>query len=987
MKTKRILSVLSIVFAFFMAFGCYFALNGNTAKAEGDAEPVDYYTLDDVSLSMVDGAFLRVNDPDGKMGIRFVASMTEEHYQGLMNNVGEGRLYKNIQFGVVIIYEDYHHNANPVNEASLFGYGGTKHYDWAIYNSATGKWDYDDNSKFKKVVNIYADELKTIQLTTKSVLGIRGSLTEILDDNLARNFVGIGYVKAEKQDGTPAYLFSTETEGENVIRLAQKAYENIQDQTMKDKIQSMYLDRATNLTVDYTVEHHISNPFGDGYYLAETEEKTAKVGSVITADTVEKLTIIPGLKRETNDINVKVYAGQAIETIKVYYTAEVADIEGQPQVLKVAGSKEERTLDVAGATKVLDADGNELTVSDGKVVFDELTTGEYVYYALTEEGWQKGEYINATHVVDDAEGFTEFFNSYYESTDSSIAQPKGLYVAITNDIDFNGQSFSGKGEGMSYPNQTDGLKYYKTRLVESTINGLGHLLENLNVSGYGLFGGAEDTTIKNIAIIASCDSVALIGNAYPGTKLENVYVKATMTGGTANRGLIYTTNDVKSSTKLNNVIADVYYPISTHETKRLFGADASDSPFAVSNSYGIGNADMLCNSITERPYESFSAFYSANKANITPDNGFNSYWKVTDDGLYFGSLLINDLVAATATAYATTYSYDSESKGWVANNGTELDVASVIGENPVAVKVNNKYVAVNNGVITLSSATLGSTVSVIAETATRKIVVNAMVVSHAISTWQQMNAYLQSYGGAKDAEGNGSKNHYAVLTADIDYNGNQMNNVNPYNTDNVASNKTTSYKNFNDYYQGVFDGLGHTISNMVIPNGSGTGAAGGMFGGLNGAKLRNFAIVDCRVYGNARIIGGDVYSSTVENIYVQATREEDTTVGVFNRFYTSSCSNVIVDVKYVDGATKTSKAIVSEIYNNNTPKNTITLGNATYAYNTVEVDYATGNALAEAYFNGTVSFTGFNSYWTFEKTENSATIKFGDNVIGTYTKA
>ena len=74
------------------------------------------------------------------------------------------------------------------------------------------------------------------------------------------------------------------------------------------------------------------------------------------------------------------------------------------------------------------------------------------------------------------------------------------------------------------------------------------------------------------------------------------------------------------------------------------------------------------------------------------------------------------------------------------------------------------------------------------------------------------------------------------------------------------------------------------------------------------------------------------------------------------------------------------------ILNGNIPTNTITLGNAIQSYpGKVGVDYADGTEFAKAIYNGTITPSGFNSYWKFEKTEKGATVKFGEVVVGSYT--
>ena len=69
----------------------------------------DIKTVSDVTYTMETGASIYTNDDDDRMGIRFGAYMSESDHSALRNNVGTGKAYKSIMFGVIIApasYED-----------------------------------------------------------------------------------------------------------------------------------------------------------------------------------------------------------------------------------------------------------------------------------------------------------------------------------------------------------------------------------------------------------------------------------------------------------------------------------------------------------------------------------------------------------------------------------------------------------------------------------------------------------------------------------------------------------------------------------------------------------------------------------------------------------------------------------------------------------------------------------------------------------------
>lgn len=178
---SKILVVLALVFA--LCLTVVSATMINTAKADEVAPP---------TLTMLDGASVRVAEEDKVNGLRFAAGMSASDYGWFSENVGAGKAYKDVQFGMFIAPTDYLAKAD-FTEANLFG---NEAYDWAEWNNDTQEWEYDETSSLVRIINIKKSTLKEY----KGDMVIFGAISGYEEWNIVREFTGLGYYQLTDND-------------------------------------------------------------------------------------------------------------------------------------------------------------------------------------------------------------------------------------------------------------------------------------------------------------------------------------------------------------------------------------------------------------------------------------------------------------------------------------------------------------------------------------------------------------------------------------------------------------------------------------------------------------------------------------------------------------------------------------------------------------------------------------------------------------------
>ena len=221
---------------------------------------------------------------------------------------------------------------------------------------------------------------------------------------------------------------------------------------------------------------------------------------------------------------------------------------------------------------------------------------------------------------------------------------------------------------------------------------------------------------------------------------------------------------------------------------------------------------------------------------------------------------------------------------------------------------------------------------------------NVLFVSHAISTKDELTAFLTSYSGLLTADTNDSENYYAVLINDIDY----ENSVMPSRAHNTVR------------FGGTFDGMGHTIKNYKINN------TGGIFGSLGeGCLIKNVAFINAVGASlNAPLVAGYTYSGKVENVYVKGSYS--VTNGYRGMFYGGGlgvASNCIVEIEYPANATATTNVFTGDL-GGNLADSMYGIGNAKQLEpKSTDKPYATVQEMLTAKMSYIVPENGWSEYW------------------------
>ena len=201
MKTKQ-KNLWIVILSVFFAISLLFGIGVKKAFAASDS------VLDSLSFTMQNGASVRKDEPTG---LRFRSLLSKEDYNKLTENVGEGKDYTSLTFGMLIAPQDYAEK-KELNEANVFGKNAVYTFD-----------ENDTDSEKLKILNLYDNEMHE---TKDGVMSFTGILTNVKSVNYNRRFVGVGYIKAVDQSGNAFYKFATAKDNaRSVIEVALVAIE------------------------------------------------------------------------------------------------------------------------------------------------------------------------------------------------------------------------------------------------------------------------------------------------------------------------------------------------------------------------------------------------------------------------------------------------------------------------------------------------------------------------------------------------------------------------------------------------------------------------------------------------------------------------------------------------------------------------------------------------------------------------------------------
>ncbi len=370
---KVIILLVSILCAICTFIGVM-SFNGVNAIAETIYEPK---TIEDVSFNMISGAQIRISEKDETSGIRFGAKLSVADYEGLKANG-----YKSLRFGMIIAPAEYADEENAFTVDSLFSKTDAK-YNWPVWNGE--KWENPMPSADKKtVINIYNTKMTlndngTEEAAADDYYEIKGSITKIQDDNLWKEFVGVGYIQATDANGDH-YIVAAPADNERSIA-------------------------------------NIATVWQDGLF----EE-------IYNGPTDARVKVVKEQSRRAQ----KVY-GDKLESKFTYKGMKIIDVS--------PNSTEEWIYEgVSNVTALYDKNFRQVkfeNVTDGVKLVNAPVNGEHDFYAVTENGNFKFKLVGATHQISDYAGLNEYIKN---RTSETYAQYD--YAVLLNDIDCAGKSIT-----------------------------------------------------------------------------------------------------------------------------------------------------------------------------------------------------------------------------------------------------------------------------------------------------------------------------------------------------------------------------------------------------------------------------------------------------------------------------------------------------------------------------------------------------------------
>ena len=210
------------------------------------------------SFVMQYGASVRVKDSNGENnGIRFTAEMVEDYYNGT-------RQLKDVSYGVFIMPATYRTVYGELNEENLLSV-----YDWIALD---GELEYGDVGR-QRIANVEYEELQKDK-DSDEVYYLRGSLVNVKETNLDREFVGRAYVKYKVGESYTYDLadWSNDNPSENtrsITFVAQSALED-EDSTLSSSgeefLKTKYLDKASALFTEISTVDEFLAIEGTGRY-------------------------------------------------------------------------------------------------------------------------------------------------------------------------------------------------------------------------------------------------------------------------------------------------------------------------------------------------------------------------------------------------------------------------------------------------------------------------------------------------------------------------------------------------------------------------------------------------------------------------------------------------------------------------------------------------------------------------------------------------
>ncbi|MBQ4268998.1 MAG: hypothetical protein IJB97_05045 [Clostridia bacterium] len=188
--------------------------------------------------AMSNGASVRSAEP---YGLRFTMEVSAADKALIDANVGEGKAYSSVNYGIVIMPYSYVATYGDVTAESLFG-------ENAVYT-----WKDKDGAGTVEVLEMQTKLGLRLDETTGDYY-LQGAITNLAPENVTKQFIGVGYVELTTADGEKEYKVVSlydgyEENGDNSANNVRSAYDvakvayeqNLVGETFKTWLLEKYL--------------------------------------------------------------------------------------------------------------------------------------------------------------------------------------------------------------------------------------------------------------------------------------------------------------------------------------------------------------------------------------------------------------------------------------------------------------------------------------------------------------------------------------------------------------------------------------------------------------------------------------------------------------------------------------------------------------------------------------------------------------------------
>ncbi len=250
------------------------------------------FGLEDVtSYQMSYGASVRMKASDGKIGIRFEAKISNSEYASL--ETLEQTAGISVDYGMLIVPADMF-SAADLTVANIFG--GNYCFEKNVDTCECGK-THLATVEYDKLIDYNAKD---------GVVNLRGSLVNVLEENIARPFVGLGYIRHTDETGDEPvvnYVFANHAKGEDgtgeanianntrsMAYVAQVAIEDGEDDNQNTLYNSYVKDLIAGRGYRYTVNHYLPDSNG-AYSTPVVETCYGTLNQTVQAEHIVKSTL------------------------------------------------------------------------------------------------------------------------------------------------------------------------------------------------------------------------------------------------------------------------------------------------------------------------------------------------------------------------------------------------------------------------------------------------------------------------------------------------------------------------------------------------------------------------------------------------------------------------------------------------------------------------------------------------------------------------